>query len=141
MSETPSRYGPIVVAVVFGIAIGALFLMTGKMLSGLFIWSLVAIVVALTLSPDTSTRFLIATITAVIYGGTFAYFAESSEISGKAVYYHSYGRVVVGQPVTREESPAKFREATNYKWASSIVCLGIGTVTFMFRRKSDFLDE
>jgi hypothetical protein len=141
MSETPSRYGPIIVAVLFGIVMGALFLMTGKILSGLFIWSLVALVIAHALSPDVSMSLLIATIAAVVYSGAFVYFAASSEITGKAIYYHSYGRVIVGEPVTRESSPVKFREATNYKWAASVVCLGIGTVTFLSHRKSDSADS
>lgn len=130
-----SKYGPIIVAVIFGTVLGAVFLMTDKILSGLFIWSLVVLVVAHALSPNVSTSLLIVTIAAVIYSGAFAYFAASSEMTGKAVHYHAHGRVVVGVPVSREDSPAKFREATNYKWASSIVCASIGIVTFIFHRK------
>jgi hypothetical protein len=78
------------------------------------------------------------TIAAVIYGGAFAYFAASSEITGKTVFYHHlFSRGPQGEPVTRESSPMKFREATDYKWAASAACLGIGTVAFLSRRKSN----
>jgi len=134
MSKKPTSFGPYIVGVLFGIVSGALFLKNGKIFSALVIWSLVALFVAYALPRRPSTRLLVVTIAAVIYSGTFAYFAASSETSGKTVYYHNLrGR---GEPVTRESSPVKFRESVDYKWVASAACLGIGTVAFFSRRKS-----
>jgi hypothetical protein len=138
MSKKPTRFGPYIIGVLFGIVTGSLFLMTGRILAGLSMWSLVALFLAYALPRRLSTRLLGVTIAAIIYSGAFAYFAASSEISGKAVYYHQlFSRGPRGEPVTRESSPVKFREATDYKWAASVVCLGIGAVAFLSRRKSD----
>jgi hypothetical protein len=138
MSNKSTRFGPYIVGALFGIVSGALFLMMGRILAGLSLWSLVALFLAYALPRRLSTRLLGVTIAAVIYSCAFAYFAASSEITGKAVYYHQlFSRGPRGEPVTRESSPVKFREATDYKWAASVACLGIGTAAFLSRRKSD----
>jgi hypothetical protein len=137
MSKKLTSYGPFIVGVLFGIVSGALFLKNGRVLAGLSIWSLVVLFIGYALPRRLSARLVVVTIAAVIYGGVFAYFAAASEISGKAVYYHDVlSRELEAEPVTRESSPVKFREATNSKWVASVVCLGIGTVTFLRRRTS-----
>jgi hypothetical protein len=137
MNKRPASFGPYIVGVLFGIVSGALFLMNGRILAGLSLWSLVALFLAYALPRRLSTRLLGVTIAAVIYSGAFAYFAASSEITGKAVYYHHlFSRGPQGEPVTRESAPVKFREATDYKWVASVACLAVGTAAFFSRRKS-----
>jgi hypothetical protein len=137
MSQSPSRYAGIAAVAVLGVGL----LMAGKTLAGAAVLGFIAFVVALALSPDSSARFLIGTIGAIICGSFFAYQAGANEITGRAVYHHGYGRSSWPEPVTREESPAKFREATNLKWTLSIFCLGIGTVTFLFHRRLEDSDS
>ena len=134
MRQSPSKFGGI--AAVFVFAVG--LLLVGKIATGIAVLGFGALSMALALSGDASTRFLIIAIGAIICSSVLAYHAASNEITGQAVYYRGWRS---GQePVTREECPAKFREATNLKWALSIFCAGIGTITFMFRRRLEDSD-
>jgi ABC-type Fe3+-siderophore transport system permease subunit len=132
--------GTFIIAMVFGISMGVLYLIAGSFLPAFFMFGLVAFLMALRHASDPSARLLLGSIAAAICSGGFIFYAARSEITGKAVDYHTYGRVIVGSPVTREESPQKFREATNYKWGLGIVCVSIGAGCFMFRRKLDSPD-
>ncbi len=132
--------GSFLVAMWFGLVAGVLFLIGGRFLPGFFVLGLVVLLTSLRFASDRSTRLLIGSIAAVICGGVLLFYAVRSEITGRAVDYHAYGRVVVGRPVTRREFPEKFREATNYKWALGIVCVSIGSGGFMFRRNLDRSD-
>ena len=128
------------VAIGFGLVAGTLLLVQGHTLTGLFVLGLTAFITALIFSPDASARFLIGTIAALICSAGFAFFAAESEMTGKAVYYRSYGRVFVGDPVTRQDSPAQFRRATNYKWTLCILCAGVAFATFSCRRRLESSD-
>jgi hypothetical protein len=132
--------GSIIVAIVFGLAMGTLLLVMGHILTGLFILGLTVFVILFMLAVDTSARLLVASIAAVVCSGALGYFAARSEITGKAVDYRFHARFVVAHPVTRDASPDTFRQATNYKWALSIVCASIGAGCFMFRRRLDSSD-
>ena len=137
MNRKSTSYGQLVVGVLFGVVCGGVWLIKGRILGGLWIWSLVALFLGYALARSFSARLLVVTIVAVIYGGALAYFAAASEISGKGIYYHDmFSRLPRAEPVTRESSPVKFRTATNYKWAGSAVCFGIAAVTFWGRRRA-----
>ena len=58
---------------------------------------------------------------ALLCCGLLGYQGATSELTGKAVYHPGFGRGQGAEPVLRQDSPAKFREATNFKWAFSAV--------------------
>ena len=77
-------------------------------------------------------------IVALILGGVLAYQAVSSEITGKTS--RGVGRSGAwrrNEVFTREDSPSKFREATNFLWGLSGFCLIVSVVSFRYYRKID----
>ena len=73
----------------------------------------------------------------LIVCGLNAYRAVSNELTGKAVYGTGIGRTSRHEHVTRESSPAKFRQATNFIWVSSGFSLVVSIGAFLFFRKID----
>lgn len=131
--------GAFILAMVLGIILGVVRLMTGHLLSGLFMLGIVTLLMSLRSTSDRSARLVIMMVAAVIGSGAFGFYAARSEITGKAIYYELRPRRAIGHPVTREESPKRFREATNYKWALSIFCVGVGVGCF-YRLKLESSD-
>ena len=91
-------------------------------------------------------RAILVAIGALIFGGILAYHALSNEVTGMATYRTYGGRIgrgtVRSEKVTREDSPLKFREATNFIWGLSGFCLVVSVASFWFYRKIDEdLDE
>ena len=80
---------------------------------------------------------LVLGIGAIVFSGVAAYRAISYEVAGRAIYRSGLGRTSSREPVTRGESPSKFREATNIMWATSGFPLVVGAVGFAFYRKID----
>jgi len=132
MKSVASQYAGVAAAFVFGIGL----LMIGKTMGGIVFLGISVYWLGMMLCSEWSTRALLTAIAAIVWGGYLAWQATSYEITGKAVYWHLVGRVMRGEPVTREDSPAKFRIATNTKWALSIVCSGVSIYMFMIYRKS-----
>ena len=133
MKESPSRYGGIAAVLVFGIGLLAI----GKIWVGVGVLAIGALVMAIALSPTAAGKALFVAIGALALCGVLAYNAASNEITGQATYHHGLGRGSRSEPVTREASPAKFREATNLLWGWSILSLLAGAVAFTLSRKFD----
>jgi hypothetical protein len=133
MTEGPSRYGGIAAVLVLGIGL----LAVGKMWAGIGVLVFGSIAMAIALSPSASGKALFAVIGFVILSGVLGVRAASNEISGNAIYHHGFGRRSRSEQVTRDISPAKFREATNFLWAGSIICVLAGAIAFRFSRKLD----
>jgi hypothetical protein len=62
-------------------------------------------------------------------------------MTGKATYHYGIGRGSWSEPVTRTDTPAKFREATNILWGWSAPALLTSAVAFIFSRKLDESEE
>ena len=87
-------------------------------------------------SPKTIRRTAVLVAIASLMVSVFlAYRGLGNELSGKAFY--NTGARGRGEIVTREEAPAKFRQATNLLWASSIFSLTVSVISIMFYRKID----
>ena len=74
---------------------------------------------------------------ALILAGYQFYHAISSEISGTATYHIGIGRTHRGERVTRDDSPKKFRVATNLNWGWSVFFVLVSVGSFVFYRKLD----
>ena len=86
------------------------------------------------LSPNEAKRgWLLGAIVTMIASGVVAYWAVGNEIGGKV----SYQRGIRGgsETVSREDSPSKFRELNNIRWATSGFFLAVSHVCFGFHRK------
>jgi len=96
-------------------------------------------VLAITVAPTASGKALVTAIAAIFFCAVFGYQAASNEITGKAIYHKLVVRGSLPEPVTREASPAKFREATNLLWGLSIFCafVSVGGFTFLHISESD----
>ena len=133
MTESPSRYGVIAAVLVFGIGL----LAVGKTWAGVGVLVLGTLAMAIALSPSASGKALFAAIGALVLSGVLGYQAASNEVSGTATYHHGFGRGSRSEEVTREASPVKFREATNFLWAGSILCALGGAIGLGLSRKLD----
>ncbi len=132
--------GYIAIAIGFGIVTGVLFIVRGEIGPGLLMLGFTIFIAAVIFAPSAATRFLIISIAAVVCSGALVYSAVRSEITGKTVEYYPYGRVLVAHPVTRLDSPEKFRQCTNWRWALGVGFLGIGVITFRYYRKLESAD-
>jgi hypothetical protein len=87
---------------------------------------------------DARRGFLLLSVGAAASGALAAYFALSSEISGTATVSVPRGsRSARIETVTRQDSPAQFRRATNFRWAVSLGCFSVGALVFTLYRKLD----
>ena len=130
----------VAIAIGFGIVMGILFIVRGEIGPGLWMFGFTIFIAAVIFAPSASTRFLFTSIAALACSGALAYSAVRSEITGKTVEYHSYGRVLVAHLITRQDSPEKFRQCTNWRWALSIGFLGVSAITFRYYRRLDSSD-
>jgi hypothetical protein len=126
-------------AVIFAIAYVTLSAVSGTIVAGLLLGCAV-FPLAMLLARDNSARLVVCAFAAFFCSATLAYFAVSSEITGKAVHYRPNGRTIVAEPVTRSGSPAQFRHAVNFKWGLSLLSAAIAAGTFMFLRKVETSD-
>ncbi len=133
MNGSPSRYGGIAAVLIFGIGL----LAVGKTLAGVSVLVCGAVAMAVALSESTSAKALFVAIGALILGGLLGYQAISNEVTGTATYRHGFGRGSWSEQVTRDNSPVKFRQATNLLWAGSMLCVLAGSVAFILSRKLD----
>lgn len=128
---------PYALPIAFGLITGIVLLVRGEVGAGLAVLGFTIFLGAIIFSPSAPARLLITSTAAFIFSAAFAYAAVSSEITGRTAEYHSYGRVLAPHSVTRQESPAKFRQCTNWRWALSAAFLGVSFATFRFSRKSE----
>ena len=80
---------------------------------------------------------LVVAIVGLIVCGLNAYWAASNEMTGTAVYSVGLRSSTRSEHVTRESSPAKFRQATNRLWVGSGFSLVVSVGAFRFFRKID----
>ncbi len=80
---------------------------------------------------------LVVALTALVFCGVNAYRAVSNELTGEAIYRIGMRHTVRHEHVTRESSPAKFRQATNFIWVSSGFSMMVSIGAFVFYRKID----
>jgi len=132
MRKSQSLYGGSVAVLVLGIG----FIVIGKVWAGLATLAVGSAAMGVALAPSASGQALFVSFGAVILAGLLGYRAISNEITGTATYRGSR-RFSRPELVTRDASPAKFRQATNFLWAGSILCLAVGAVAFGFSRKLD----
>ena len=101
------------------------------------------LVLALSLWGGSISRALLLSVAALIYCGALVYSATRSEITGEAVYHHNFlmRHGWRTERVTRGDSPAEFREATDARWALSIFCALVSVGAFVFYRKAENLDD
>jgi hypothetical protein len=128
MTGSPSRYGGIAAVLVLGIGL----LATGRTWGGIAVLAFGLLLLAFVLCPSASGRALLAAIGALLLSGLLAWQAAHNELTGTATY--SRGRYH-HEFVTREQAPAKFREATNFLWAGSIFAFLVAGMAFTFSRK------
>ena len=90
-------------------------------------------------------NWLFNSLAALTVGVALLCSAARSEITGKAVY-HAEGPPLsrhwfrTAEPVTRADSPAKFRTAANGKWVGSLACAVVSIGFFVLYRKTEYLD-
>ncbi len=136
MIESLSKLGGIVALMVFGVGL----LLAGRIWPGLGVLSFGGLVLAVTCLPSTTGKIFSLAVGALLCGGVFAYLAASNEVTGTATYQPGIrGRRVT---VTRQASPAKFREVTNLRWGISGFCL-LGSVAgfILCRKLGDYSDD
>jgi hypothetical protein len=129
MVEGPFKYGGIAALMVFGVGL----LLVGKIWPGLGVLGFGGLVMAVTFLPSTTGKVLSVAVGALIASGVFAYLAASNEVTGTATYQSGIRGSLV--TVTRQASPAKFREVTNLRWGISGFCLLASVVGFVLCRK------
>src|SRR2546423_9510404 len=127
MNGRPSKYGTVVAAIMIGVAYGVIMERTTTLI---FLLALAAFFIALRFVPDASAALLVITIGAGVCAGVLVFFALFSEITGEATEYYMRGRSLKGEPVTRSDTPFRFRRANNIKWGSSLLFAGAATAMF-----------
>ena len=131
--RSPSQYAGIAAVFVFGTGL----LIVGHTWSGIQVLGAGTFALSLALSPTASGKALVTAIAALISGAVLVYQAASNEMTGRATYYHWQARHNWAEPVTRQDSPSKFREAANLKWGLGIFCALVSAGGFIFYRKSN----
>jgi len=149
MNDSPSKYGGL--AAVFVLGTGLLIVgfnlpaerqaqAVSMRWAGAFV--LAFGVFAMMIQAGWISRALVVAVAAAICTAALVFSAARSEITGRATYHHNflkrYGRRT--ELVTRQEKPEMFREATNVRWALSIVCGAVSIGSFVFYRKTEYED-
>lgn len=137
MTDGPSKYA--------GLAAVAVFL-TGWFIVGnatvrMAVIGVGAFIIALAVAQTASRRGLVVGIAAAVCSALVAYHAFSFEKTGRANFHHWRARGGWSEPVTREESPAKFRQATNNTWALSLFLAMVSGGCFILYRKLENADD
>jgi len=144
---SPSNYGGIAAAFVFGIGL----LIVGFSLSPVqhehavsMRWAggsvLALTILALVIQGGWLSRALATSVLAAICTTALVFSAARSEISGTTVYHHKFlnRHGWRTETVTRQEKSEMFREATNIRWALSIVCAAVSIGSFVLYRKTEY---
>jgi len=87
------------------------------------------------LCPTQAGKFLLAVMGALFCSSLLAYHAASNEITGTATYHEFFHRRDKSEAVTRDGSPAKFRQATDLLWGASGLFLAGSLINFSIYRK------
>ncbi|HWD91710.1 MAG TPA: hypothetical protein VG938_05090 [Verrucomicrobiae bacterium] len=131
MVKGSSKYGGAVAVIVFGVGL----LIVGSILKGLEVLGVGVLALAVVCAPTLTARAFFLSVGAVICSGVFIYCAISNEITGTARYAPGMrGRSVTA---TRADSPAKFREVVNFRWAAGGFFLIVGGLGLAYCRKLD----
>jgi hypothetical protein len=149
MNDGPSKYGGLAAVFVFGVGL----LIVGFNLpverhaqavsmrwTGAFV--LAFGLFATVIQAGWISRTLVVSVAATICTAALVFSAAHSEITGRAVYHHNFlmRHGWRTEPVTRQEKPEMFREATNVRWTLSIVCAVVSIGSFVFYRKTEYED-
>ncbi len=87
---------------------------------------------------DPKKGFLVLGIAGILVSGFMAYQAAFNEITGEAVYHKPTGvRRSVPVHITRDSDPATFRKVTNFRWAISVLSLGVAIIGVRLYHKLD----
>ena len=119
---------------------GIALLAVGKTGAGVAALALGGFVLAIALASSLSRKLLFASFGALFLGGFLGYEALSNEMAGTAEYSRWLDRRSKTELVTREASPEKFREATNYLWGGSLLGVVVAAAAFRFSRRSEDAD-
>jgi len=149
MNDSPSKYGGI--AAVFVLGTGLLIVgfnlpverheqAVSMRWAGVFV--LAFGILAMMIQAGWISRALVVSVAATICTAALVFSATRSEITGRAVYHHSFlmRHGWRTEPVIRQEQPEMFREATNVRWALSIVCAAVSIGSFLFYRMTEYED-
>ena len=147
MNDSPSKYGGLAAVFVFGVGL----LIVGFNLpverhaqsvsmrwAGTFVLAFGMLLMAI--QVDWISRALAVSFVAAICTVALLFSAARSEITGRAVYHHNFlmRHRWRTEPVTRQDRPDMFREATNVRWALSILCAATSLGSFVFYRKTEY---
>ena len=105
---------------------------TGALALGVGIFAM-----GIVMSSSSAGKCLVTAIGTIIVSGILAWQAAGNESTGQAVYRNGWGRGTKYELVTREASPVKFRQATNFMWGVSGLFLGASIISFVLYRKID----
>ena len=149
MNDSPSKYGGLAAVFVFGVGL----LIVGFSLpaerhaqavsmrwGGALVMAFGAIVIMV--QTGRLSGALVVSVVATICATALVLSAARSEITGRTVYHHHFlmRHGWRTEAVTRQEKPEMFREATNARWALSLVCAGVSVGSFVFYRKTEYED-
>jgi hypothetical protein len=145
-NRSPSAFGGIAAVMVLGV--GSLIVAfslppemhdraVSMMYAGAIALGLGTFAMGIALSPTQAGKYLVTAIGAMICSGILAYHAALNEWTGNAVYHVGWGRGAISEPVTRDASPVKFSQATNFLWGVSGFVLGVCIISFTLYRKAD----
>jgi hypothetical protein len=82
--------------------------------------------------------FLLVAIVCCGVSAVIAYKAIGCAASGTAIYREPSGpKGSIARVVTRESAPSEFRQVTDQLWASSILLIAVGAISFLMYRKID----
>lgn len=147
MNDSPSKYGGLAAVFVLG---------TGLLIVGFNLpaerqaqaismrWAGASVLafglLAMMIQTGWISRALVVSFVAAIGTAALVFSAARSEITGRAVYHHNFlmRQGWRTEPLTRQEKPDMFREATNVRWALSILCAATSVASFVFYRKSEY---
>jgi type IV secretory pathway VirB2 component (pilin) len=123
-----------------GLAAGAVFLVglliVGNATTRITVVAVIAFGIALAVARSRSQRFLIWAFAVAVCSTLVAYKAICFEVRGTATYFNGHGRWNMRtELVTREASPAKFRQAIQETWAASLFLAMFSALLFTFHRK------
>jgi len=149
MNDSPSKYGGI--AAVFVLGTGLLIVgfnlrverheqAVSMRWAGVFV--LAFGILAMMIQAGWLSRALVVSAAATICAAALVFSAGRSEITGRAVYHHNFlmRHGWRTELVTRQEKSEMFREATNARWALSILCAAASIGSFVFYRKTEYED-
>lgn len=132
METDRSNYAGLAAASVFLVGL----LIVGNAAVRIAVLGVIAFGIALAVSRTQSRRLLVWSIAIALCSTMVAYKAVSFQIRGEATYFNGKGRWYLGtELVSRNGSPAKFRQAIQETWGVSMFLALVTGICFTFHRK------